>query len=127
MTKILKHTNLPSPSTPCIFFIILIFTTTQIVFEYSPSSLEAVESLWTFSIPSICLSHPFLLVGRTEEPSVNLDRAYVTFKAMLIGKSNRSKSSFWHISIYLHAIHMSITYTIYCIYLLHYSEYLFCV
>ncbi len=46
--------------------------------------------MWVFSIPSICLSHSFLLAGHTDEPSVHLDRAYLTFKAMLIGESIHS-------------------------------------
>ncbi len=56
------------------------------VFEYVPSSLKTVESVWVFSIPSISLSHTFLLAGHTDEPSVNLDRAYLSFNTMLIGK-----------------------------------------
>ena len=69
----------------CCVYIVPLIDCFQIVFEYLPSSLETIESLWCFSIPSISLSHSFLLVGHTDEPSVNLDRAYVSFKAMLIG------------------------------------------
>ena len=58
----------------------------QIVFEYLPTSLELFECLWKFSIPSLKLSHSFLLVGHTSEPAVNLDRAYVSFKCMRISK-----------------------------------------
>lgn len=61
------------------------------VFEYKSGSLEVVESVWTFSIPSIGLSNPFLLVGQTVEPSVNFDRAYLSFKTpLLLGKSAKT-------------------------------------
>lgn len=54
------------------------------MFEYLPTSLEIFECLWKFSIPSLKLCHSFLLVGHTSEPAVNLDRAYVSFKSMLL-------------------------------------------
>ena len=57
----------------------------ELAFEYLPSASEVTESFWRFSIPSFSLSHSFLLVGHTVEPAVNLDRAYVSFKAMRIG------------------------------------------
>lgn len=60
----------------------------QMMFEYMPSSLTSVESVWVFSIPSMSLSHTFLLAGHTDEPSVDLDRAYLSFKTMLIGETN---------------------------------------
>ena len=53
-------------------------------FEYLPTALDVVESLWRFSIPSLSLS--FLLVGHTVEPAIHLDRAYVSFKSMLLGR-----------------------------------------
>ena len=55
-------------------------------------SLELSECLWRFSIPSLNLSHSFLLVGHTSEPAVSLDRAYVSFKCMLLRKSIYSNS-----------------------------------
>ncbi len=58
----------------------------QVVFEYLPTSLEVCEMQWQFSIPSLSLSHSFLLVGHTVEPNVSLDRAYVNFRSLLIGK-----------------------------------------
>lgn len=61
------------------------------MFEYTCGSLEVVERVWTFSIPSVGLSHTFLLVGQTVEPSVNFDRAYLSFKApLLLGQSLES-------------------------------------
>ena len=58
----------------------------EIVFEFLPSGVDLVESLWRFSIPSLSISLPFLLVGITVEPAVNMDRAYIRFKPMLVGK-----------------------------------------
>ena len=55
--------------------------------EYLPTALDVLESLWCFSIPSLSLSLSFLLVGHTVEPAVHLDRAYVSFKSMLLGGS----------------------------------------
>ena len=55
------------------------------VFEYRPSGLEVVESLWKFSIPSLKLSNPFLLVGHTLDPSVLFDRTFFSFQTLLIG------------------------------------------
>lgn len=58
----------------------------KVVFECMPNSLELVESFWRFSIPSLSLSTPFLLVANTVEPAINMDRAYLKFKSMLLGK-----------------------------------------
>ena len=58
----------------------------QIKFEYIPTTHEYIEALWEFSIPSLSITIPFLLVGQTQEPKVNLDRAYLSFRSMLIGK-----------------------------------------
>ena len=56
------------------------------VFEYRPTGLEVVECLWKFSIPSLDLSHTFLLVGHTLDPSIFFDRTYLSFQTLLIGK-----------------------------------------
>ena len=57
------------------------------MFECTPNCLDLVESFWRFSIPSLSLSTPFLLVSTTIEPAINMDRAYLKFKAMLLGLS----------------------------------------
>ena len=57
----------------------------QVAFECTPNSLELVESFWRFTIPSLSLSTPFLLVSSAVEPAVSMDRAYLKFKAMLLG------------------------------------------
>ena len=56
------------------------------VFEFLPVALEVAESSWRFSIPSLNISLPFLLVGITSEPDVNIDRAYLNFRALLLGE-----------------------------------------
>ena len=56
------------------------------VFEFIPTGLEAAESSWLFSIPSLNISLPFLLVGITSEPAINIDRAYLNFRALLLGE-----------------------------------------
>lgn len=57
-------------------------------FEYCPNSLEVLECLWNFSIPSLSLTQSFLLVGHTLDPSVFFDRTYLTFKTLLKGLSH---------------------------------------
>lgn len=58
------------------------------VFEFLPVALEVAESSWRFSIPSLAISLPFLLVGITSEPDINIDRAYLNFKALLLGEDS---------------------------------------
>ena len=48
-----------------------------ITFEFTPSSLELVESFWRFTIPSLGLSVPLLVVGQTKEPRVVIDKSQV--------------------------------------------------
>ena len=61
------------------------------VFEYRPNGVEVVECLWKFSIPSLDLSHSFLLVGHTLDPSIFFDRTYLSFQTLLIGMSIQPK------------------------------------
>jgi len=57
------------------------------VFEYKSSSMEVVESYWTFSVPSLGLANTFLCVGQTLEPAVDFDRSYLSFQSpLLLGK-----------------------------------------
>lgn len=58
----------------------------DVAFDFTPTTLDLVESFWTFSIPSLSISLPFLLVGQSVEPAVNMDRAYVNFRSMFVGK-----------------------------------------
>ena len=61
------------------------------VFEYRPNSLEVLECLWNFSIPSLGLTQPFLLVGNTLDPSIFFDRTYLSFKTLLLGEDSGRK------------------------------------
>ena len=56
-------------------------------FEFTPTAQETAESLWRFSIPSLCQS--FLLVGHTTEPAVLLDRAYINFHSVKLGSTSK--------------------------------------
>lgn len=60
----------------------------QVGFEFVSNTLDIVESLWCFVIPEQNITVPFLLVGHTREPNVILDRSHLSFKALLIGKSD---------------------------------------
>lgn len=55
------------------------------VFEYKPRSLDIVENIWMFSVPSIGLTTNFVVVGHTLDPAVLFDRTYLSFKTVLLG------------------------------------------
>ena len=55
-------------------------------FEFIASSLDLVESLWTFEIAAQNVSVPFLLVGQSHDPAVAFDRSHVNFKSVLVGQ-----------------------------------------
>lgn len=48
-----------------------------IKFDFTPNSLELVESFWRFTIPTLGLSVPILVVGMTKEPRVVIDKSQV--------------------------------------------------
>ena len=73
------------------FSLSLLLSLIKIKFEYIPTTHEYIEALWEFTIPSLSIIIPFLLVGQTHEPKVNLDRAYLSFRSMLIGKRKRER------------------------------------
>ncbi|CAM4581517.1 unnamed protein product [Leuciscus chuanchicus] len=54
-------------------------------FEYQVLNLDLVESFWTFLIPELNLSLPFLLVGSANEPIVYIDRAHLNLGSLLLG------------------------------------------
>ncbi|KAI9002678.1 hypothetical protein BC832DRAFT_104056 [Gaertneriomyces semiglobifer] len=58
----------------------------ELIFDYTPESMDLKESLWRFTIPAHKISIPFLLVGRATEPNVFMDRPSVNFKSVLIGR-----------------------------------------
>ena len=55
-------------------------------FEFVASSLELVESSWTFEIAEQNVSVPFLLVGQSHDPAVFFDRSHINFRSVLIGQ-----------------------------------------
>nr|XP_033799169.1 hydrocephalus-inducing protein homolog isoform X3 [Geotrypetes seraphini] len=58
----------------------------EITFEFISQELNIVESFWTFTIPEQNISVPFLLVGKTTEPLVTLDRSHFNFLSLLVGR-----------------------------------------
>eukprot|EP00698_Gefionella_okellyi_P022526 TRINITY_DN7486_c0_g1_i1.p1 TRINITY_DN7486_c0_g1~~TRINITY_DN7486_c0_g1_i1.p1 ORF type:complete len:4186 (-),score=1237.39 TRINITY_DN7486_c0_g1_i1:99-12656(-) len=56
----------------------------EMVFEYTPEKTTLQESFWRFRIPSQKIEVPFLLVGKASEPRVDLDRARVAFRPLLL-------------------------------------------
>ncbi|KNC96691.1 uncharacterized protein SPPG_07904 [Spizellomyces punctatus DAOM BR117] len=58
----------------------------EIVFEFTPESIDLKESLWRFNIVGHKLSVSFLLVGQAMEPNVFMDRPSVNFKSVLVGR-----------------------------------------
>ncbi|XP_069073573.1 hydrocephalus-inducing protein homolog [Pleurodeles waltl] len=58
----------------------------EILFEFIPQQLDITESFWTFTIPEQSISVPFLLVGKTSEPCVSLDRSHLNLRSLLVGE-----------------------------------------
>jgi hydrocephalus-inducing protein len=58
----------------------------EMAFEYTPTRPEPAthESFWRFSLPTMDVQIPFLLVGSVSEPSVYIDRPHVNFRALLV-------------------------------------------
>ncbi|XP_021112382.1 hydrocephalus-inducing protein homolog isoform X2 [Heterocephalus glaber] len=61
----------------------------EMVFQFLPSHLDITEALWTFLIPEHNISVPFLLVGRTTDPLLSLDKSHLNFSSLLIGREAR--------------------------------------
>ncbi|XP_069882349.1 hydrocephalus-inducing protein homolog isoform X1 [Dipodomys merriami] len=61
----------------------------EIVFQFTPSHLDITEALWTFLIPEHNISVPFLLVGKTTDPLISLDKSHLNFSSLLIGREAR--------------------------------------
>ncbi|XP_073515931.1 hydrocephalus-inducing protein homolog isoform X2 [Phyllobates terribilis] len=58
----------------------------EVTFQFLPQVLDITESFWKFSITEQNISVPFLLVGKTTEPSVSLDRSHLNFGSRLLGQ-----------------------------------------
>jgi len=61
----------------------------EMVFDFTPDSVNLQESFWRFRIPSLRIDVPFLLVGATVEPNVSIDRTRHNFGPLLIGQKAR--------------------------------------
>ncbi|XP_039769505.1 hydrocephalus-inducing protein homolog isoform X2 [Ornithorhynchus anatinus] len=61
----------------------------EITFQFIPHHLDITESLWTFLITEHNYSIPFLLVGKTSDPLISLDRAHFNYNSLLIGHEAR--------------------------------------
>ncbi|XP_078527074.1 hydrocephalus-inducing protein homolog isoform X2 [Lissotriton helveticus] len=58
----------------------------EIIFEFIPQQLGIAECFWTFTISEQNISVPFLLVGKTSEPCVTMDRSHLNFRSLLVGE-----------------------------------------
>ena len=59
----------------------------ELGFVFEPNETGIRETFWRFLIPRYGLSVPFLLVGNSTEPKVIFDRAHVSFKTLLVGRT----------------------------------------
>ncbi|XP_051024710.1 hydrocephalus-inducing protein homolog [Acomys russatus] len=61
----------------------------EITFQFLPVHLDITEAFWTFSIPEHDISVPFLLVGKSTDPLISLDKSHLNFSSLLIGREAR--------------------------------------
>uniref|UniRef100_A0A2K6KCF4 HYDIN axonemal central pair apparatus protein n=1 Tax=Rhinopithecus bieti TaxID=61621 RepID=A0A2K6KCF4_RHIBE len=61
----------------------------EIVFQFTPFHLGITESSWTFLIPEHNITVPFLLVGKTTDPLISLNKSHLNFSSLLIGREAR--------------------------------------
>ncbi|KAI9343132.1 hypothetical protein BDR26DRAFT_917651 [Obelidium mucronatum] len=58
----------------------------EMIFEFTPETIDLKESYWKFEILKHNIVIPFLLVGQALEPNVFFDRVSVNFKSLLVGR-----------------------------------------
>ncbi|KAJ3022533.1 hypothetical protein HKX48_005950 [Thoreauomyces humboldtii] len=58
----------------------------EMVFDFTPETVDVKESLWRFRVVGHPVSIPFLLVGQATEPNVYMDRPSLNFKSVLVGR-----------------------------------------
>lgn len=63
----------------------LSFHQTPLIYGYIENTFNTKESLWNFNIGKHSISVPVLLVGKTTEPNVFIDRVSINFKSQLVG------------------------------------------
>ncbi|KAL0967856.1 hypothetical protein UPYG_G00258420, partial [Umbra pygmaea] len=61
----------------------------EVTFDFQAKVLDTMESFWTFLIPDLNLSVPFLLVGTASEPIVYIDRVHLSLGHLLVGRNTR--------------------------------------
>ncbi|XP_072135349.1 hydrocephalus-inducing protein homolog isoform X2 [Mobula birostris] len=58
----------------------------EVTFKFVPQQLGVTESFWSFRIPQLNISVPFLLCGIASEPAVSFDRSHINYKFVLLGQ-----------------------------------------
>ncbi|KAJ3029566.1 UNVERIFIED_CONTAM: hypothetical protein HDU68_011780 [Siphonaria sp. JEL0065] len=58
----------------------------EMIFEFTPETIDLKESYWKFEILQHNIIIPFLLVGQALEPNLFFDRVSVNFKSLLVGR-----------------------------------------
>ncbi|KAJ3081967.1 hypothetical protein HDU99_004034, partial [Rhizoclosmatium hyalinum] len=58
----------------------------EMIFEFTPETIDLKESYWKFEILEHNIVIPFLLVGQALEPNVFFDRVSVNFRSLLVGR-----------------------------------------
>ncbi|XP_058135740.1 hydrocephalus-inducing protein homolog isoform X1 [Dasypus novemcinctus] len=61
----------------------------EVIFQFTPLHLDITEAFWTFLIPEHSITVPFLLVGKTTDPLISLDKSHINFSCLLIGREAR--------------------------------------
>ncbi|TPX54724.1 hypothetical protein PhCBS80983_g05802 [Powellomyces hirtus] len=59
----------------------------EMIFEFTPETVDTKEALWKFRVIGHPVSIPFLLVGQASEPNIFMDRPSLNFKSVLVGRS----------------------------------------
>jgi hypothetical protein len=77
----------PNPAFRCVSSggIMLSGKRSEMVFEFTPDTIQTSEAFYRFKIPSHGVNELFLFVGTVLEPKVSLNRSRVDFSALLLG------------------------------------------
>lgn len=58
-------------------------------FDYTPNKHDLVENFWTFKIPELGISVPFLMVGSVVKPDLAFDTQTINFGRVLVGEKRQ--------------------------------------
>jgi hydrocephalus-inducing protein len=61
----------------------------EMIFEYTPNTLDTHESYWNFKINSEKLTHKFLFHGVAREPMILFNQGKINFGPLLLGGRNK--------------------------------------